>query len=237
LEIAGWLTLTESVFVPSSLHIKVNKEKLYDYQLRNKRLDVVIKAVLRNYQGVFNQYVNIREEQIAKTVKAKPVQIVNALNLMKKDNILDYQPQKEKPQIIYLKERIDISNLTIDQEQYNFLKRRQYHRVQSAIKYATTEKCRSQQLLAYFGELETPICGKCDVDLGTNQTELSKEEYRSFSKDIKMLLIQKPRPIQAIIAAFSSNKRKRVLTVVKFLSDNDYIVKKENNYHWKGKRK
>jgi len=155
----------------------------------------------------------------------------------KKDGILDYQPQKEKPQIIYLKERIDVSNLTIDKEKYNFLKRRQYHRMQAAIKYATTEKCRSQMLLVYFGESESPICGKCDVDLGTSKTELSKEEYRAYSKDIKMLLLQKPQPIQAIVAAFSSNKKKRILTIIEFLADNEYIVKKANNYHWKGKRK
>ena len=54
LEQSSWLILSESVYLPATLRIKVDREKLYDYQLRNRKLDRVIKKILQLYQGVFN---------------------------------------------------------------------------------------------------------------------------------------------------------------------------------------
>ena len=43
LEQSEWLVLTESVFRPASIRFIVNKEELYDYTLRNRRMEVIIK--------------------------------------------------------------------------------------------------------------------------------------------------------------------------------------------------
>lgn len=233
LEKSDWLTLTDAVFVPSSLIIKVDKEKLYDYQIRNKKLDVLIKAILRTYQGAFNHFVNIDEAKIAKALNAKPDQIRQALLLMKKDNIIDYQPQKEKPQLIFTQERVAINNLTIDREQYYFLKKRQHQRIKAAIQYATTHKCRSQQLLSYFGELNAPVCGQCDVDLGSGNTNVSQEEFKELGNAIFKILKKQPLGLQELVRQFSSVRQKRVLKVIEQLIDNEYIIRKENRLHWK----
>ncbi|MCB0617273.1 MAG: RecQ family ATP-dependent DNA helicase, partial [Saprospiraceae bacterium] len=47
LEQAGWVVLTEAVHVPSSFQILVDKDTLYDYQLKNRQFDKVLKALLR----------------------------------------------------------------------------------------------------------------------------------------------------------------------------------------------
>ncbi len=229
---AGWILLTEAVYVPSSLMFKVNKEQLYDYQIRNKRLDILIKAILRTSQGAFNNFVKINEFQLARLLKTNESAIHNALVLLKKDEIIDYNPQKEKPQLIYIKERVDSNNLTIDKDQYHFLKDRQLQNINAAIQYATTEKCRSQQLLAYFDEKDAPECGKCDVDLGTNKSELTEEDFKILGNAIYKILKKQPRGVQELVRLFSSTKHKRVLKTIDFLLDNQYIERRENRLHW-----
>ena len=235
LEKEGWIALTDSVYVPSSLTIKVNKEKLYDYQVRNKRMDILIKAILRSTHGAFNNFVKINEAQLARALKTKPSQIVNALNLLKSDGIIHYQSQKEKPQLIYLQERIAIINLTIDKERHQFLKKRQKQRIQKAIEYATAERCRSQLLLEYFGEKNPPECGSCDVDLGRNKVELTQEELKEIGNYIYKILKKQPRGIQEVVRLFPSNRHKRVLKTIDYLMDNLMVERKENKLIWKGR--
>ena len=43
---------------------------------------------------------------------------------MQKEGIIEYHPQKDKPQISFLMERVRIENLTIDKNRYDFLKKR-----------------------------------------------------------------------------------------------------------------
>ena len=66
LEQSGWLTLNDAVKILSSVQFIVEKEKLYDYQLKNKQLDITIKIMLRLYQGILSAPININEHQIAK---------------------------------------------------------------------------------------------------------------------------------------------------------------------------
>lgn len=235
LEKAGWLMLTDSVYIPSTLLIKVSKEKLYDYQIRNPRLDTLLKVILRTYHGAFNHAVNINESKLARFINRTETQLKNALFLMKKDNIIDYKPQKEKPQIIFIKERVTSDNLMIDKEQYKTLKERQHKRIKAAIAYATTEKCRSQQLLAYFGEKNGEICGKCDVDLGVNRDRPTKEEYYEYKEKTFQLLNKRPLTIKQLVDQFSTNKRKRVVKAIEFMLDREIIIRKGNLIHWKDK--
>ena len=233
LEKAGWLLLTESVYIPSTLHIKISKEKLYDYQIRNSRLDKLLKVILRTYHGAFNHTVNINENKLSRFINQTEVQLKNALLLMKKDGIIDYTPQKEKPQIIFIQERVAANNLMIDKEQYQLLKERQENSIKSSIAYATTEKCRSQQLLAYFGEEDADICGKCDVDLGVNKENPTKEEYYEYKEKIFHILTKRPLALKQLVDDFSSNKRKRVVKAIEFMLDREIIFRKGNLIHWK----
>ncbi len=233
LEKAGWLLLTESIYIPSTFHIKIPKEKLYDYQLRNPRLDTLLKVILRTYQGAFNHAVNINEGKLAKFINRTELQLKNALLLMTKDNIIDYKPQKEKPQIIFIQERVTAKNLMIDKKQYDLLKERQHKRIKSSIAYASTEKCRSQQLLAYFGEKDAAICGKCDIDLGLNRENPTKEEYYEYKEKVFQILTKQPLGLKQLVDHFSSNKSKRVVKAIDFMLDREIIFRKGNLIYWK----
>ena len=60
----GWIYLSESVYVPASFKILVNREQLYDFQLKNPNLEPILRILLRTYQGAFQDYVYVHERKL-----------------------------------------------------------------------------------------------------------------------------------------------------------------------------
>lgn len=233
LEQAGWLSLTEAVYVPSSLIIKVSKEELYDYQLRHPKLDLIIKAILRSYQGAFTHFINIRESQLASLLKISTQDVIKALDLLQKDNVIEYFPQTDKPQLIFLHERVDADDLTIDFELYEFRRKRHWERIQKAIAYAENPICRSRQLLHYFGEKNDKDCGICDVCLGRTKAELSNADYDAIKTKIQEKLTGEGLPLEALMAIFSSASHDKVLKVLEYLVDEGFVEQEGGILKWK----
>ncbi len=217
LEQSGWLILSESVFLPATLKVKVDREKLYDYQLRNKKLDRVIKKTLQLYQGVFNYPVRIKESQLAYALKIPVKALVQSLNKLQQDGIMLYSPQKDQPQLIFLKERVPVDNLVIDQVLFKFRKERFGKNIKAAIQYAAKNSCRSKQLLSYFGEVNAPLCGQCDVCLGRNKPDIEEATYERYKQKIFLLLKKEALTVLEIKEAFSPKRQEQVMTTITFL--------------------
>jgi len=232
LEQAGWIALSDAVFQPASLRIKVSKDELYDYQLRNPRMDKVLKAVLRTYHGAFSNYLNLREAQLARFLKISDAELRQSFLKMKQDNIIDYQPQSDEPQLIFLQERADPDNLAIDQQLYIFRKNRHLERIKAAIHYAETPLCRSQQLLSYFGENDAPACGICDVCTGRNKAKLNREDFEKLKCKIEMVLRREPLPLKEVVESFSPKWRERVIETLEYLLDEGVVRKEEDRLYW-----
>ena len=233
LEQEGWISLSESVWIPTQLQILVNNETLYDYQLRHPKLDKLLKVILRTTQGGFHHLVKVREQQLAKTL-ALPLEEVKAgLLKMHQDRIIEYQPQKEKPQLTFLQERVDADNLSINQVDFQFRKQRHLERIQKAIAYTETLECRSQQLLAYFDELDAPVCGICDVCLERNKSKVNPDEMESYKRKIKQLLERESLSLAALVDSFTPKRRQQVLQVVSYLLDEQIIENVGNKLTWK----
>ena len=50
------------------------------------------------------------------------------------------------------------------------------------------DKCRSQALLEYFGEPDSPACGECDVCRIKSETVLRQEEFNLIRDEILAVL-------------------------------------------------
>ncbi|MBI5917504.1 MAG: RecQ family ATP-dependent DNA helicase [Bacteroidetes bacterium] len=232
LEQAGWLTLTESVWMPSSFMVLVSREQLYDFQLKNPQLDSFIKTLLRLTEGAFQHFVNINEHAVARLLKTSIEKVMPAIWQLHKEGIIDYRPMKDKPQLVFTQERVDAVNLTIDTEAYNLRKERHGERIRKAIAYATTPRCRSQQLLAYFGE-KGEACGVCDVCLGRTKSGLSPDDFERYKLKIRQLLKSERLTDQQLLEAFSSNRQPSVLRALAFLMDEGQVVQQAEFLVWK----
>ncbi|MCI5081009.1 MAG: RecQ family ATP-dependent DNA helicase [Saprospiraceae bacterium] len=230
LEKEGWIMLTDAVYIPSSLKILVSKEDLYDYQLRNPKMDIIIKTILRTYQGAFNQYVHLRENQLARFLKMSRADLNKALAKLSQDKVIRYEPQKDSPQLFYAKERIRAEDLTIDQSRYHFLKNRYYERIKKAILYAEDPVCRSQQLLQYFGEEEVPKCGICDVCLGRTKAEITEQDFKAYQEKIRRLLKKERLSLDNIMDSFAPRRHQQVLKALEYLLDEGFIDKEGEHF-------
>jgi len=227
LEQAGWIVLTEAVLIPSTLRILVTKEALYDYLLRHPKLDRIIKAILRTYQGAFLHDINVREGQLANFLNTTRSELDKSLNLLRKDGIIDYSPQKEKPQIVFTKERVDANVLDIDRQLYAFRKNRHLERIRKAVAYAETPVCRNRQLLLYFGQEVDKNCGICDVCTGRTRTDISTDQFENYKQWIQELLQNGPLTLEQVVKAFPPAQEEKVLTAIGYLVDEGFLEQED----------
>jgi ATP-dependent DNA helicase RecQ len=232
LEQEGWIAMTEAVHLPSSFMVVVSREQLYDFQLKNPKIDPLIKTLLRLTEGAFHNFANINEYQVARVLKTPVENVIPVLQQLDKENLIDYRPAKDKPQIVFIRERVEAENLTIDLEQYNFRRERYAERIRKSIEYATTPKCRSQQLLEYFDEKSKP-CEVCDVCLGRTKSELSTDDFERYKLKISQLLKRERLNERQILEAFSSNRHPFVLKTLEFLLDEGIVGRENDLLTWK----
>lgn len=224
LEQSGYLVLTESVFMPASVQVIVSKEQMYDYQLRHPQADKVLKALLRSYAGAFMHPVGFREQQFAQALRMEKADLLRILDRLHKDNIVDYRPKRDKPQILFLGERVAPQHLHIDHAWYRERKRIQWERLESMFRYVEQAECRSQQLLRYFGEHDAQPCGVCDVCLG--RTKASEgDAFEQIRTRIQALLLARPMDEAELLRQFPSNREEQVLEVLEFLLDERVLIR------------
>lgn len=230
LEKEGYLILTEAYYSPSKIKMELKKDDLYEFQVKNKKYDLFIKTILRAYAGLFENYIKIDEFEIAKNLKTSKDTVVKVLSYLKKLNVIDYVEQTSLPQLIYSTARIDATNLNISKQHYHDRKVIAIKKMESVIYYAATNhKCRSQILLAYFGEKDTYRCGICDVCLERNKLELSDIEFSSVSDQIKSLLGRSPMPITELMKKIDGVREDKSVKVIQWLTDNNKLVYNDEN--------
>lgn len=232
LEQSAHIVLTDAVFVPSSLLIKVSKDELYDYQLKHSGMDRLLKLILRTYQGAFTYPIHIRENQLANFLNITRADITRALELLHQDDIVEYHPQKELPQIIFTPERLDADHLQFNFQLYNFRKQRHEERIRKAITYAEQPRCRNQQLLAYFGETDASACGICDICTGRTNAELDQDSFEAYQQKIQSLLSAQPRSPEELLKAFPPAKEHALLRALSYLIDEGQVAQRGGKLHW-----
>jgi len=218
LQQSGFLELSEEVDNPSRLIFLVTRDDLYRYQVANMAEDKFIKLLLRSYTGMFTEYRPIDEDELAKRANTTRDVITGYLIKLGRDKIITYIPQKKVPQIFYSEERLDTKSIAFTTDKYISRKRIYSQKIESVVSYATHKKCRSQQLLFYFGDTEAERCGVCDVCTERNKLDLSKLEFDQILEQLKQKL-QTPMTTEQIVDAIKQPPEK-VISVIQWLLDN-----------------
>ena len=219
----GYLEFTEEVDNPSRVSFVVSRDELYKFQVANAAFDDFIKLVLRSYTGLFSGYVRIDEELLAKRANIDQEVVYNYLKHLRKSNVIDYIPRNRTPFIYFSKERIAIERLKISQENYQVRKKDYSDRVEAVLHYATSsDTCRSQILLTYFGENDSAPCGTCDVCKNVERMQLSTFDFKNIAERIQKIL-EKPCKMEDLIFKLKGNEEK-MREILKWHLDNQKIV-------------
>ncbi len=229
LEKEGLLMLTESLMAPSRLFIKASREDLYKLQVEQPYYDIMFKVLLRNYPGVFTDFVRVNEEELAKKTGIAVDRLITDIKKLQRDGYLDYLPRKDKPQLVFSTERLSAGDISLSKENYSDRKKSAASRLQAVIDFVNNQSvCRSTQLLAYFGEKHARRCGKCDVCTNRNNLNLTDIEFDNVMAQIKNLLSERPYPVYECVQAVQGFPEAKVLMVVRWLLDRQLLARDQD---------
>jgi len=229
LEKDGFITYIESAGQYSKIFVGTGKEELYRFMVENPGSEQIIKEIMRSYSGVFTDFVNLNENLLAKRAGLKVEQVVKQLTYLNKIKLLTYIPISTLPQLIFNSGRQSAKHLNLSDENYRLLKEAAERRLEALIHFITDNlKCRSQQLLAYFGEKKSNRCGICDVCLSKNETDLNDIEFDWLVSSIKTLLLKKPHNLYELIPLLSQFTEDHIIDVVRWLLDNKKVSRDNN---------
>lgn len=228
LEKEGWIHFTEAYKQPSKLMILVAHHELYFLDRKSTVKDEILTHLLRKYEGLFIDPVNIDETKIASELKIDETQLVQYLHLLRSEGIISYQPRAAAPQIIFTQPRPGKGNFGIDRKLYLERKERAKIRLEAMLKFLEEEEiCRQKVIVSYFGE-KGQDCGKCDICLGSNKYLLTAEQIQQILEHVKKSASQQPLFLQQYITQYPFNKRKRVTNAIRQL-ESEGLVQIDNN--------
>ena len=229
LEQEGHIQFSENIFLPSQVCFTCSKEGLENFEQAYPAFEPLIKALLRSYQGIFDNRISIFEKRMAGICKQSIDEIQKQLQQLAAMGMIEYLPQKETPQIHFLLNRAPAAFLHIDKDQY--LKRKEAFttRINTLIRFATNPGCcRSVFIGNYFGDIDKDNCGICDYCLSIKKNKIDANTFTSIEKQLFVLLSKTPTPMGSIFVALAKEDKEAVWEVIHFLEAENRLIMNED---------
>ncbi|MBK6354059.1 MAG: RecQ family ATP-dependent DNA helicase [Saprospiraceae bacterium] len=227
LEQSGYLYLSEAFHHPSQMQILVSSEELFGIYEGKPQIEILIKSILRLYEGIFSVTVKIQELQLSKITGLSNKMIINILTSLHHSGIIKYLPQSDNPRIQLLLERIPSKEIDIDEQWLKIRKSAFNKRVNSLLEYLSTSHCRQFFIMNYFGENRMEDCGICDNCIGRKNSTINSELKTEWKKFILQKLETKSTMILVeLFHLFPSNKKEEVELLLEELIGEKLIERK-----------
>jgi len=164
LENEKFLMLQNNMYRKSRVKIIVTLSELNNFQSNNVLFDSFINLLLRSYIGIFDNYVDIDERELANKKQISEKEIDYILNKLNQLEIISYIPKTSGFQIKYLQNRINQKHIKITEKTLNDIVKSNVQRMKSILEYVEQKTiCRKKLILSYFDEFQEKNCDKCDV--------------------------------------------------------------------------
>ena len=231
LEQEGWLAFNEQVFLPSFVMFTINKNSLYEFENTNPQLELCIKTLLRAYEGIFDQTTFISEKMMAGLMKKDVEEVKQQLVQLHKAGIIEYQPQKDTPQLYLIRSRIRTEDITINMAAYNKRKEQFHQKMKQMVNYVKENaQCRSRIIGSYFGDDNIRACGICDNCLRQKATNLTKEEFETLHHRIIDMIKQEPLHTKDLLLKLNGIKKEKAWKIIEFLQAENEIEMDSNGW-------
>ncbi|NLR62024.1 RecQ family ATP-dependent DNA helicase [Chitinophaga polysaccharea] len=228
LEQEGVLQLSESVFLPSRAEFVTDKASLYEFENAYPALEEIIKTLLRTYEGIFDNAVPVYERQIGRIMLMEDDDIAAQLQQLHNYGVLRYQPRRDQPQLCFLHERASAQYLRVNMARVEVRKKVYADRLEAMFAYARNRNtCRTQQLVAYFGEKECAPCGVCDICLKKKSKPLDAAAFKRISDTVISYLKAEPLLFIALQGKMQDVGRNDLMEVLQFLNEEGLVFRDE----------
>lgn len=160
---AGYAEFIEEFENSSRLMVTVDRDELYKIKISTPAHEKILTAILRTYPGLFTDYVFINEKKIAYITQIEAQVIYEKLVELSKQKIISYIPRRKSPLIFFPTAMEEERYLSIGKNIYEERKEIMRERIEAMISYGvSSEGCRLNKLMTYFGEIAEEACGHCD---------------------------------------------------------------------------
>jgi ATP-dependent DNA helicase RecQ len=223
LENEGYLELTDEISNPARIYFTVGRDELYRFQVANAAFDSFIKLLLRSYSGVFNGFVAIDEDFLARKSSTSRDVVYQYLKRLSTLKIIQYVPRRKSPLIILQTERLDPDSLYISSSSWLARKERYVEKLNSVYSYVLSTRCRGIALLEYFDEKDAPKCGHCDICMQKKDTILTSYEFDLITEKI-VEVIKHGNVLAGELVELVDFPSEKTITVMRWLLDNKKLV-------------
>ena len=199
LELNENLTLSENNFFPTRLRIAIGKSSLYKFQVTHSNTSDLITLLSRSYPGIFDRYIYIHENELAKRLKITEKELLDRLKHMEQFGVIEIRYQTSLPQISFTTERLPDSHFNLKNEIYHTRKEVESNKLNAMISYITDTTCRSQSIANYFNS-KTEVCGICDVCIEEKNNVYKTEELS------ELILSKLPKSLDQLSKQLNVNK-------------------------------
>ena len=209
----GYLEYVEEMEYASRVRFIVGKDALYRFRGLPPDYELLINALLRNYSGLFTDYVFIDERYLSRVTKLSRHRMYEIFVSLVSRGLVQYAPSKKCPIITFTRHRVLGSELRFAREVYDERKAIFGERLKSVINYAVSDdKCRSRLLLEYFGEKGSDDCRRCDVCVQRRATGKPPRMPGKEEAVMQLLSDGKPHSLDELAAfGLTDNERKALL--------------------------
>jgi ATP-dependent DNA helicase RecQ len=228
LELNNDLVFTEGVFNPTRLKIAIGNTELYSFQIKHEVFSPLISVLSRSYPGIFEQFFELNENEIAKRLKTTSKQVIDQLKQLEKYGIIDISWQSSLPTALFKHERLPDDYLQISSEAYQNRKDLALKRLTAAIRYLNADTCRLSQILHYFGQTSEK-CQTCDVCMDEKRQKVSDQEIIALILSV----LQTPASLESLQSTIDIQKEVLASAVQQLMME-EKIDLKEGLFSLKG---
>ncbi len=167
LEMTSHLSYSEDVEINTRVKIAVDRTTLYDVDLPDKRMPLLLDRLMRRYVGIFSFPVPVDEDVLSADLGISIPQLRELLYRLSLEHVIKYIPGDQSSVITINHNRLVPGNVNLEPERYSLLKQNCHDRAMAMLEYASADQgCRAEFLMHYFGQEETKPCGSCDLCRG-----------------------------------------------------------------------
>lgn len=232
LELEGLISLSDAFYQSSKLRVLIDSKEIYKFQVEHIGYDLLLKTILRAYEGVFDRYVTFNEDKIVLSTQMEKTTLNKQLQQLQKLKVIDYIPQNNQPQLTFLTEILPENHFSISKEVYHFRKEVRNKQLKSILNYVTKNSvCRSILLLEYFNDNSGEPCGICDVCLEAKRNKLTSVEFEEIKGKIFEILSNQPVTFLELANRLHFIQKQKLIMVMTWLVDNQKIIKQKEDLY------
>lgn len=227
------LTFMEETDTPPRVMIICNRNDIFNIRL-SQNADTILQVLLRNYSGLFTDFVNISEQLLAGKGNMTAEDAISALIELSQMHVVHFIPRRRTPYIILPRRREELKYLHIPRSAYEERREIMKTKIKAVADYTFNDnKCRVTRMLRYFGEKDAQPCRTCDVCLANRRKKrISKSE---FTDSILKYIASRSYPVSLIMLEHIFSNHETLLNdILRQLTDEGILNVDERGYYLPG---